>query len=118
MFLYADVVIGNLFIRAIENGINSLTFFDIYNFFYYVHEYLSYNHTAAMVICEKNDIYKFVSKNIDKLKIGDERIDIWHGADLLEILMNDYQVSHKYIIDAFDFAFLRLSKKYKTQKNK
>ena len=116
MFLYADVIIGNLFIRAIKKGIRTLTFFDIYNFCYYVHEYLSYNHTAAMVICGKNDIYQFISKNIDKLKIGDERIDILYASDLLQSLSNEYQVCYKYISDAFDFAFIRLLKKIKNTK--
>jgi hypothetical protein len=110
MFLYADVVIDNLFIRAIQRGICSLTFFDIYNFFYYVHEHLSYNHTAAMVICCKDDIYRFAANNIDTIKIGDERIDILYSADLLKNLTNDYQVCFKYITDAFDFAFSRLLK--------
>ena len=108
MFLYTDVIIGNLFIRAIKEGITSLSFFDIYNFFYYMHKYLSHNGAATMVMGGRDDIDQFIALNADKFKVSGEKIDILEDTGLLEILINNYQIRIGFIVDAFDYAFSKI----------
>ena len=110
MFLHTDVIMGNLFIRVLKQGIRSLTFFDIYNFFYYVHGYLSQNSTAAMVICSKDDIFQFINNYSGKLRVYSEKIDIIQDLDLLNDLTDKYKISEKITLEAFDFSFSHIFK--------
>ena len=110
MFLQQSIVIGNLLIKLIHKEIFQISFFDIYNFFYYVHGYLSQNSTAAMVICSKDDIFQFINNYSGKLRVYSEKIDIIQDLDLLNDLTDKYKISEKITLEAFDFSFSHIFK--------
>lgn len=108
MFLNNDIVIANLLIKLIEKDITNIMFFDIYNFSYFIHFYLSHNtDMTEMIMVSKDDIIKFVDMNTE-LEINGEMISIIDKEILIEKIKNNYSNNENLFEKAFDFAFSKV----------
>ena len=108
MFLQPSIVIGNLLIKLIRKEIFQVSFFDIYNFFYYVHEYLSYNSTATMIMGSRDNITEFVESYNQYISLAGERIEIINANNLIELLTSRYTLSIDMYNDSFNYAFSKM----------
>lgn len=110
MYLDNDMVLGNLFIKVIENKMDEITFEKIYDFIYYTSVKLNEKENTTILV-SKDGIMSFAELYKDFIQIDEEemKIIITRKEESLICFRNRYEDNGKDFAESFDFALKQIA---------
>lgn len=108
-YLDGDMVLGNLFIKLLENEMEELSFDKLYDFIYYISVELNQQENT-LVLVTKNEIMNFAEKYNEFVDIDEdeEKIILKKKEESKQCFINRYKKMGEGYMRIFDFAFKQM----------
>lgn len=104
-----DVILGNLFIKVIEQELDEITFNKIYDFVYYTSLKLN-EEENTLILVSRESIMSFVECYKELICIEKEdSIKVMKKEESIQCFKNRYEENGEEYADAFNYAMLRLA---------